>query len=97
MGQTNPDRVPLLARRRRCETVADMIRERWDVISVCDRCGLMMTVSLKVIAAVRGRDLSLWNQHARCRRIGCSGWVDFRAKAPGMVMHEDLKGRGPGD
>jgi len=91
MGSRNPDRVPLSMRRARCETVADMRAERWDVLSKCRDCGLLMRVDLDLIIKVSGPRVSLWNRKARCRRIGCCGWVDFQARAPGMNGHDYLR------
>jgi hypothetical protein len=52
-------------------------------------------VDLRVIAIVRGPKFSLWNQHSRCRRVGCHGAVRFQAKAPGMAWHEPLEAEWP--
>jgi hypothetical protein len=91
MGHRNPDRVPLAYRRARCETVEQMRAERWDVISKCARCELIMQVDLGLIIKVSGPRVSLWNRKARCRRLGCNGFVEFQAKAPGMGWHEELR------
>ena len=91
MTGPNPDRVPLSVRRRKCETVRAMRDEHWDVLAKCDACGLVMRVDLKLIMRVRGPDVSLWNRRSRCRRVGCSGWMDFQARAPGMGWHEMLR------
>ena len=90
MGHRNPDRVPISHRRARCETVGDMLREGWDIISKCRTCGLMMAVDLRLVAKVKGAKTGLWNRTQRCKRIGCTGVVDFMAKAPGMAFHETL-------
>ncbi len=90
MGHRNPDRVPLAYRRAGCETVADMMQARWEVISNCRQCGLIMAVNLALVAKVSGPAASLWNRTSRCRRLGCIGVVEFQAKAPGMVMFEAL-------
>jgi hypothetical protein len=90
MGHRNPDRVPMVIRRQRCPTVVAMARDHWDVISVCDTCRLIMRVDLAVIIKIRGPGVVLWNRKARCKRIGCAGWVEFHAKAPGMNAHEPL-------
>lgn len=82
-------------RRQKCETVGAMRRERWDVLSKCQACGLLMRVDLDLIIQVRGPGVSLWNRRARCRRLGCTGWVEFQAKAPGMAMHEALTATEP--
>ena len=55
MGHKNPDRVPLSYRRVRCETVADMQAQGWDVVSKCRTCGLTMQVDLDLIAALEPR------------------------------------------
>ena len=91
MGSRNPDRVPLYYRRARCETAAQMIAQRWEVISHCRTCRLELRVDLKVIANVRGPDFVLWNRTSRCRKTTCRGVVDFMARAPGMGWHEPLK------
>jgi hypothetical protein len=70
MGHRNSDRVPIAYRRARCETVAQMRRDRWDIISRCEACGLIMRVDLTLIIRVRGPAVSLWNRKARCRRLG---------------------------
>lgn len=90
MGSRNPDRVPLSYRRRKCETVEEMIGQGWDVLAKCGTCELLMRVDLRLIARVRGRKFSLWNQRSRCRRVGCNGVVSFQARAPGMGWHEPL-------
>jgi hypothetical protein len=95
MGSRNLDRIPISMRRARCETVADMIRDGWDVISKCQACELLMQVDLGVISRVKGGKTSLWNRRQRCRRMGCRGFVDFMAKAPGMNRHESLRAEWP--
>jgi hypothetical protein len=91
MGSKNPDRVPLSYRRRKCETVADMQAQGWDVISKCRTCGLAMQVNLDLIAWKSGAKTILWNRTAHCRRLHCTGVVDFLARAPGMGWHEELR------
>jgi hypothetical protein len=91
MGQKNPDRVPLAYRRARCETVADMFAQGWDVVSKCGTCGLVMQVDLDLIAWRSGAKTSLWNRKARCRRLHCVGVVEFMARAPGMDGHQYLR------
>jgi hypothetical protein len=68
-----------------------MLRERWDVISKCRTCGLMMRTDLRVIARLSGPSVTLWNRKARCRRLLCNGVVTFWAKAPGMDGHQELR------
>lgn len=90
MGQRNPDRVPIWQRQHLGRDVAAMATNGWDVLSVCRACGLQMRTDLKLIAYVSGPRTSLWNRNARCRRLLCTGVVEFHAKAPGMAWHERL-------
>ena len=57
MGSRNPDRVPISYRRRRCESVGDMIGQGWDVHSKCQACQNLFRVNLKLIAKVKGGGL----------------------------------------
>jgi hypothetical protein len=91
MSHRNPDRVSIIERRSKCETVGQMIVQRWDVITKCLACGLVMQTDLAFIARSVSRDLSIWNRRPRCRRLGCTGRVQFQAKAPGMGWHEALE------
>ena len=91
MGSRNADRVPITVRRSKCETVEAMHRAGWDVLSKCETCGLIMRVDLVLVARISGPMTSLWNRKARCRRVGCTGWVEFQARAPGMTWHEVLR------
>ena len=50
----------------------------------------MTRVDLGVIARISGPNTSLWNRKARCKKVGCVGFVEFQAKAPGMAWHEVL-------
>ena len=93
MGSRNPDRVSIQVRRAKCETVEAMRREGWDVLAKCDLCGLLLRVDLALVIRVAGPRTSLWNRKARCRRVGCLGWVEFQARAPGMAWHEALRAR----
>jgi hypothetical protein len=90
MGSRNPDRVPISVWRARVETVADMQRERWQVISQCGACRLKMDVNLSTIARLRGPETSLWDRKAPCRRIGCHGEVSFLARVPGRFDYQPL-------
>jgi len=90
MGSRNPDRVPVSYRRRKCETVGDMIQQGWDVHSRCMTCGTLFRVNLRIIARLKGPDFSIWNRKDRCRRLGCSGHVEFHGRAPDMSWHEVL-------
>lgn len=91
MGSRNADRIPLSDRYTLAATVGDMITRRWEVISKCRVCGLMMVVDLAMVAREAGPKTSLWNRTQRCRRIGCNGRVDFQAKAPGMAHFDELR------
>ena len=57
-----------------------MQRSVWKVISVCGTCRLAMPVDLRVIIRLSGPGVVLWNRHAKCRRIGCNGVVEFQGK-----------------
>jgi hypothetical protein len=67
MGSRNPDRVPLAYRRRKCETVQQMIEQGWEVLAKCGKCELLTRMDLRVVAKVKGPSFSLWNQRSRCR------------------------------
>jgi hypothetical protein len=96
MGSINRDRVPMGHRRRRSETVADIIiRDRWEVISWCQVCGLSMVLDLALVARISGPQTSLWNRKARCRRIACPGFVEFNGKAPEMSGYKPLAAPNP--
>ncbi|HEX4197591.1 MAG TPA: hypothetical protein VHZ26_09115 [Caulobacteraceae bacterium] len=90
MGRRNADRIPISYYRRAVATVADMLREHWEVISKCNSCGLMMPVDLDLIAWRSGARTILWNRRARCKRIGCQGWVEFQARVPGVGFYQTL-------
>jgi hypothetical protein len=95
MGMRNLDRIPMAEWRRKIETVADMDAARWEVISQCGACRLMMVVNLITIARLSGAETSLWNRKERCRRIGCNGVVRFLAKVPGTRAHRPLEADWP--
>lgn len=97
MGSRNSDRIPIQMRRRKCETVADMAAQGWDVLSKCQACGLVMRVNLKMIAKVSGPATSLWNRKQRCRRVGCTGFIEFQGRAPDMHWHETLSAPSDGE
>ena len=80
MGAKNRDRIPVVEWRRRAETLYEMQQAGWEVISRCSTCGLMMPVDLDVLIWRLGASASLWNRRPRCRRIGCSGRVEFQAR-----------------
>ena len=90
MGTKNRDRIPIAEWRRAVEAVADMQAKGWDVVTRCQACGLMMAVDLDLIAWRSGAKTSLWNRKARCRRIGCQGWVEFQGRPPGVRVYATL-------
>lgn len=77
------------------ETVADMQRKGWEVITSCQKCGLAMVADLALIAREIGPETSLWNRSAPCRRIGCGGVVVFMGKPPGRSFHDALSAPWP--
>ncbi|HLK15667.1 MAG TPA: hypothetical protein VKT78_12765, partial [Fimbriimonadaceae bacterium] len=77
--------------RRRSETVSDLLRDHIEVISVCTKCDLKMPVDLRLVARVSGPRTSLWNRKARCRRLGCAGFVEFHAKFWGMNIYQPMR------
>ena len=95
MGFRNYDRWSAEDWRRTAETVAQMRRAGWDVISYCRTCHLTMKVDLAVIEALRGPQTVVWNRQAQCRRIGCDGVVEFRGKNPKITTHIRLVARWP--
>lgn len=72
MGSRNPDRVPLAYRRARCETVQQMLDQRWEVTSRCRTCSMELRVDLRAIACVRGAGFSLWNRNSRRKGVRLS-------------------------
>jgi hypothetical protein len=90
MGTKNPERIPVAAWRVKYPTVAELARDRVDVISSCPSCGLNMAVDLALVARISGASTSFWNRKAPCRRIGCSGHVEFRAKFRGTHIYQAL-------
>ena len=90
MGAKNLDRIPVDAWRVRYPTVAELARDNVDVISSCQKCGLNMPVDLDLVAWRSGSATSLWNRKARCRRIGCIGFVVFQAKFRGTHVYQTL-------
>ena len=95
MGAKNLDRIPMAEWRRKAETVADMQAQGWDVITRCQACGLAMTVNLDLVGWVSGPGTVLWNRKARCRRIGCSGFVEFQGRPPRRQTYEPLRAPEP--
>lgn len=93
MGRRNPDRYTISDWRTACPTVRWMRAERWDVITVCTSCGLKMQANLERIEREKGSDFSLWDRTAPCRRLGCSGFVEFQALPRNATVRFALTGR----
>jgi hypothetical protein len=90
MGAKNPDRIPVDAWRVKYPTVAELARDHVEVISSCRKCGLIMPVDLDLVARISGPATNFWNRKARCKRIGCSGFVEFQAKFRGTYTYQTL-------
>jgi hypothetical protein len=71
-----------------------MRAERWDVITVCTSCGLKMQANLERIEREKGSDFSLWDRTAPCRRLGCSGFVEFQALPRNATVRFSLGAQG---
>lgn len=97
MGVKHPDRIAIHEWRFGAETVAQMLAKKWDVISHCPKCGLIMSTNLPLLIKLKGPDLSLWNLRAPCRRLGCQGKVEFQGRPPGRSYHETLSAPWPGE
>jgi hypothetical protein len=95
MGARNPDRIPIDEWRSGFETVAQMQKGGWKVISKCRTCGLTMAVDLDLIAWRSGANTSLWNRTARCRRLRCEGVVEFQAHIPRVPGYQALSAPWP--
>jgi hypothetical protein len=91
MGAKNFDRLPFTAFYTSAKTVEQMQATGWLVISRCGECGLTMETNLAHVIALAGPGLSLWNRKERCRRLGCSGFVDFHGRHPRRGGYEPLK------
>ena len=78
MGRKNIERVHISEFRNRVATVADMQAQRWDVISKCRVCGLMMAVDLALIVRTTGPETILWNRLARCSASAVRAMSSFR-------------------
>lgn len=91
MGARNRDRIWIGEYRRAVATVADMAARQWAVIAKCQACGLMTVVDLELVARVSGAATVLWNRKARCKKVGCQGFVEFQAHVPnGPAGYETL-------
>jgi hypothetical protein len=98
MGARHPDRIPIADWRLGHESVAQMRKPGWEVISVCDgRCQVKTAVDLSVIEKISGPETSLWNRTQRCRTIGCTGMVHFDAKPPQRTVYDRLSAPWPGE
>jgi len=97
MGQRNLERYGMHEWRRKAETIADMLREGWDVVSWCDVCHLEMAVDLPALIKLKGQGLSLWNRKPPCRRLRCKGRAHFKARVPGLYQYRELVAPWPDD
>ena len=95
MGHKNFDRWPAEAWRRSAETVEQMRARGWEVISYCRACHLTMRVDLALVERVSGPGVVLWNRQVKCRRIGCTGLVEFQGKPPELYQHLPLRSEWP--
>ena len=95
MGSKNLDRWSAEDWRRTAETVAKMRTNGWDVISHCPKCNLTMRVDLALIERVSGGGTVLWNRQSKCRRIGCTGMVEFQGRPPRLHRHIPLRAEWP--
>jgi len=59
MGSRNPNRVALPFRRARCETVQQMLAQRWKVTAYCRSCRPELRADPRIIAMVRRPGFSL--------------------------------------
>ena len=82
MGLKSHDAWPVEQWRASAESVSDMKAQSWAVRSYCRSCQLLMDADLDIIILRKGPRTSLWNRQARCRRIGCSGVVEFQGRPP---------------
>lgn len=95
MGSRNLDRLPPEDWRAEAETVTEMADKGWDVFSKCRVCGLQMSTSLRLVARISGPETSLWSKPKPCRRMGCTGVVDFFGKPPSLSRHIRLDAAWP--
>lgn len=95
MGSKNIDRITPIEWRSTADAVEEMIAKGWSVVSRCHVCGLIMPTNLKLIARVSGPGVSLWNRREKCRRLGCTGFVDFLGHPPGLHQHFPLRAEWP--
>ena len=92
MGRRNADRYSIADWRSACPTVRWMRAERWDVITCCTTCGLRMQADLARIEREKGPEFSLWDRTVPCRRLGCSGFVEFQALPRNAIVRFPLTG-----
>ena len=90
MSTRKPERWPPEQWRGIANTVGKMRAAGWSVRSYCRTCHLLMEVDLDTIILRRGADTVLWNRQAKCRRIGCSGVVEFQGRPPPLVGYMRL-------
>jgi hypothetical protein len=54
-----------------------------------------MRVDLALVERVSGPGVVLWNRQVKCRRIGCTGLVEFQGKPPELYQHLPLRSEWP--
>ncbi len=91
MGRRKFDRWPPEAWRAGAEGVGRMRAAGWTVLAYCPTCNLTIVVDLDCLERLRGSDFSLWNRRAACRRLGCSGRVEFQGKPPRIATPFPLR------
>jgi hypothetical protein len=95
MGSKRPDNIAMEHWRGGCETVQQMREQGWEIVSQCPKCQLKMLVRLDWITRISGPQTSLWNRRPPCRRMFCSGQVQFLARPPGCLTHRPLEAPWP--
>ena len=65
--------------------VRDLLTKGVRLIRVCQECGFIGDASLDDIAAAKGLDCDLTDQHPPCEAEGCGYWLGFYVQ-DGMAM-----------
>lgn len=65
--------------------VRDLLTRGVRLIRVCQECGFIGDASLDDIAAAKGADCDLTDQHPPCEVEGCGYWLGFYVQ-DGMAM-----------
>lgn len=71
-------------------TLGQMERAGWELVARCNRCGVVLSVDVKVLIRLHGEDAVWWGRRPRCRVLACSGRVEFGARAWRMGSWESL-------